>query len=413
MTDHATPATMGEPPEADAATERLLRLLAAAAFLVFFQGFMIAPLIPRLAQLFDASTNTVGLAVPAYLIPYGLTTLIWGPLSDRFGRRRVILGSLTAFVVLTAATAAVGGANGFLAARIVTAVGASGVVPISLALIGDLFHPRRRGHALGWLFGAMAGGTAFGSSAGALLEPVIGWRGLFLAVAALAVPILILLARHPELLQRSNTPEERAVRDVARGYLSLLADRRARRTYGYVFVNAVLHGGVYTWLGLYFTRRFGIGEAAIGLAILGYGIPGFLFGPVIGRLADRHGRARLIPLGLATGAGAAGLLALPVPLVAAAATVALLSLGYDLTQPLLGGIVTELSPNRGQAMGLNVFTLFIGTGAGALAFQASLTIGLTAGLVAFAVGAGLASVAAVRLFAGETLHNRASVGDGP
>lgn len=152
MTDQATPARTGEPPEADAATERLLRLLAAAAFLVFFQGFMIAPLIPRLAQLFDASTNTVGLAVPAYLIPYGLTTLIWGPLSDRFGRRRVILGSLTAFVVLTAATAAVGGAAGFLAARIVTAVGASGVVPISLALIGDLFHRRRRGHALGWLF---------------------------------------------------------------------------------------------------------------------------------------------------------------------------------------------------------------------------------------------------------------------
>jgi predicted MFS family arabinose efflux permease len=194
------------------------------------------------------------------------------------------------------------------------------------------------------------------------------------------------------------------VRDVARGYLSLLRDRRALRTYAYVFVNAVLHGGVYTWLGLYFTRRFGLGEAAIGVALLGYGIPGFLFGPVIGRVADRHGRARLIPLGLATGAAAAALLALPVPLVAAAATVALLSLGYDLTQPLLGAIVTQLSPNRGQAMGLNVFTLFIGTGIGALAFQAALTVGFTPGLVLFAVGAGLASVAAVPLFAGEVVR---------
>lgn len=107
-----------------------------------------------------------------------------------------------------------------------------------------------------------------------------------------------------------------------------------------------------------------LSAAAIGVAILGYGIPGFLFGPVIGRLADRHGRSRLIPLGLATAALAAALLALPVSLVIAAATVALLSLGYDLTQPLLGGIVTQLPANRGQAMALNVFTLFIGTGLG-------------------------------------------------
>lgn len=402
MTEPATPPSAVD--HEAAAAERLLRLLAAATFLVFFQAFMIAPLIPRLAELFDASTNTVGLAVPAYLVPYGVATLVWGPLSDRFGRAPVILGSLTAFVVLTAGTAAADGATGFLAARIATAVGASGVVPISLALIGDVFDYRRRGHALGWLFGAMAGGTAFGSSAGAILEPVIGWRGLFLAVAGLAVPLLVLLARRRELLDGSGNHEQRAVRDVVRGYRSLLGDRRARRTYAYVFVNAVLHGGVYTWLGLYFTRRFGLGEAAIGLALLGYGIPGFVFGPVIGRLADRHGRARLIPLGLATGAAAAALLALPVPLLAAAATVALLSLGYDLTQPLLGGIVTQLSANRGQAMGLNVFTLFIGTGAGALAFQAALAVGLTPGLVLFAAGAGAASVAAVRLFASEVVE---------
>src|SRR3546814_18698990 len=103
--------------------------------------------------------------------------------------------------------------------------------------------------------------------------------------------------------------------------------------------------------------------------MLGYGIPGFLLGPVVGRLADQRGRARLIPLGLTVAAIAAGVLALSVPVGLAALAVALLSLGYDLTQPLLAGIVTDLSPNRRQAMALNVFTLFIGLGTGSLVFQ--------------------------------------------
>lgn len=382
--------------------ERLLRLLAAAAFLVFFQAFMVAPLIPRLAELFDASTNVVGLAVPAYLLPYGLMQLVWGPLSDRLGRGRLILGSLAAFIVLTALTAAVGGAGGFIGIRLLTAVGASAVVPISLALIGDLFEYRRRGHALGWLFGAMAGGMAFGSSAGALLEPVIGWRGLFLGVSGLAAVVFAVLLRRRPLLAGQPSGQRRTLRQVARGYLQLLSDRRAARTYTYVLFNAVLHSGVYTWLGLYFTRRYGLSETGIGLALLAYGIPGFLFGPVIGRLADRHGRARLIPLGLAVGALSAFLLVPHLPVVLPAITVGVLSLGYDLTQPLLAGIVTQLSANRGQAMGVNVFTLFTGFGLGSLVFQALLLASFTTALVTFGVAASIAAILALRLFATET-----------
>ncbi len=92
----------------------LLWLLAAATFLIFFQAFMIAPLIPRLSVLFGSTPSSVGWAVPAYLIPYGVMTLVWGPLSDRVGRGPVILASLGAFVVLTAATASVDGTGVFI-----------------------------------------------------------------------------------------------------------------------------------------------------------------------------------------------------------------------------------------------------------------------------------------------------------
>jgi len=170
------------------------------------------------------------LAVPAYLVPYGVMTLVWGPLSDRFGRGAVILGSLAAFVALTGSTALAGGAGLFVAARLVTAVGASGVVPIALALVGNQFDYRQRGHALGLLFGAMAGGTAFGSSLGALLEPVISWRGLFVAVAAAGLAVFGLLWRDRRLLG-APTGARRTAAQVTAGYLGLLREGRARRTY--------------------------------------------------------------------------------------------------------------------------------------------------------------------------------------
>ena len=96
------------------------------------------------------------------------------------------------------------------------------------------------------------------------------------------------------------------------GYRFLLA-ARGQRTYTYVLLNGVVQSSVYTWLGLYLQQRFGLGELGIGLALLGYGIPGFLLGPVIGGLADRHGRACMIPAGVALTGLCALLLAIQLP----------------------------------------------------------------------------------------------------
>ncbi len=381
--------------------EYLIWVLAGATFVIFFQAFMVAPLLPRLADLFGVSVEAMSLIVPAYLIPYGIATLAYGPLSDRFGRDRIILPSLLAFIVLTGSTAAAWSSSSMTVLRLLTGLGASGVVPIALALIGDLFPFQERGRPLGWLFGAMAGGMAFGSTAGVMLEPFVTWRGLFLGVACLGVAVLLLLLPYRSLLRGSPKRGQLDYRALFAGYWGLLRSRRGLRTYAYVLLNAIFHSGVFTWLGLYFTQRYGLGEIGIGLALLGYGVPGFLFGPVIGRAADRWGRGRLLPLGLAIGGTSAAALALELPVLVAALLVTVLSIGYDLTQPLLAGIVTDLGPNRGQAMGLNVFTLFTGFGLGSLVFAGVLGLGIGAALVLFGSVILLAAVAAARLFRSE------------
>jgi len=119
--------------------ERLLRVLSAATFLIFFQAYMVAPLIPHLSAVFEVSSQTIGLIVPAYMIPYGVSTLFYGLLSDRLGRRRIMLASLLAFVILTALTATAQSTSQLILWRLLTGLGASGVVPLALALMGQLF----------------------------------------------------------------------------------------------------------------------------------------------------------------------------------------------------------------------------------------------------------------------------------
>jgi predicted MFS family arabinose efflux permease len=382
-----------------AARRGLVPVLALAAFLIFAQAFMIAPILPRIGAVFGTSVGVVGLAVPAYLIPYGLTSLVWGPLADRIGRRPVILACLTLFAVVTAATVAAAAPGPFIAARVAAGVVASGVVPVAVALIGDVVPYARRGRALGWLFGGMAGGMAVGSTAGALGEPVVGWRGLFLIVACCTAVTVALSA----LWVPVQPPRPGPARGpgVIRGYRTLLRDRRARRSYAYIGFNAILQSGIYTWLGVYLHRRFELGPTGIGLALLGYGVPGFLFGPAIGRLADRYGRARLIPAGVAVAAAASFAHAPPVPLAVVAVSVTALSLGYDLTQPLLAGIVTDLPGRRGQTVALMAVILFSGFGVGSLVFQAVLNLGFAAALVAFGSAAVLAALLGLPAFAAE------------
>jgi len=119
---------------------------------------MVAPIIPALSSIFGSAVQTVGLLVPAYLIPYGIATLLYGLLADRLGVQRLMFASLAAFATLTALTATAASIEQIALWRVLTGLGASGVVPLALVLISKLFPYEQRGRPLGWLFGAMAGG---------------------------------------------------------------------------------------------------------------------------------------------------------------------------------------------------------------------------------------------------------------
>jgi predicted MFS family arabinose efflux permease len=295
---------MGEPSYGR--REAVLRVMAAAAFLIFFQAYLVAPLIPSLSAQFGVSTDFLGMLVPAYMLPYGISTLFYGPLSDRVGRKPVILTLLGLMVVSIAGVATAQTVNQMLAWRLAGGMASGGIVPISLALLGDLFPYEQRGRPLGWIFGAAAGGMAFGSTLGALMNPIVGWRTEFVIIAALAGVVLGLAIGLRDSLEGMAVPHPLSLEKALAGYFSLLRSARGAIGYGHILLNAIFHAGIFSWLGVYFSRRYHLGDEGIGLALLGYGVPGMLLGPIIGHVADRMGRKRIIPVGLLIGALAGG-----------------------------------------------------------------------------------------------------------
>ena len=382
--------------------EALLRILSAGAFLVFFQAYLVAPLIPALAVQFHASTNLLGMLVPAYMLPYGLSTLFYGPLSDRVGRKPVILTLLVMMVVTTAGVATAHTAHQMLAWRLLGGIVTGGIVPIALALLGDLFPYTERGRAMGWMFGSIAGGMAFGSTLGAFLNPIIGWRKEFLITALLSGITLVFAIRLRHYFENKLPRHPLSARKVISGYIHLFSDPRAAKGYIYILLNGIFHSGIFSWLGLYFSERYHLGDEGIGLALLGYGVPGMLLGPVIGHVADRYGRKHIIPLGIFVAAISAAALIPRSPLIWPAILTAVLSLGYDMSHPPLAGIITSVNPaRRGLAMGMNAFVLFSGFGLGTLIFQVALKSGFTIALGIFAAAQLCIGFLAIPLFRGE------------
>ncbi len=372
---------------------------------------MIAPLIPRLADIFNVSVQEIGFIVPAYMLAYALMALFYGILSDRFGRWSIIRFSLIIFIVCTGLTATAQTSSQMATWRLLTGLGASGVIPLTFALIGDLFPFDQRGSKLGLVFAAMEGGMAAGSAGGAILEPFVGWRMLFIGTAIAAGLVLWRLQRYGALFDEAKTQKLPTIRQVFQGYSSVLLSFRGQRTYAYVLWNGIYHAGVFTWLGLYLSQRFDMNALNIGLTILGYGIPGLLLSALIGKAVDRWGRRWLVPAGLLMAALAGLAMIFNISPTETTIAVLVLSLGYDLTQPLFVGIVTDLGDdnNLGQTMGLKVFTLFTGFGIGSLIFGELLDFGFGWSLAIFGGIQLVAGLLAVLFFWQEVPWRRSQI----
>ena len=386
---------------ATANDESQLWVMAAVAWAVFYSNYMVPPLIPALSREFSVTAYQLGWLISGFFISYGLSTLVYGALSDRWGRFPMLVTLLCFAATTMIVVSCAGSWRTLIMARILSGMGCGGIVTIALAVVGDRYPYQVQGRPMGRMFGAIAAGIGFGSSLGPILNPLVGWRNEFRGLACVCALAAVFLIKSTKSRTKA-TSRLSSFDQVIREYLVVLDKPRGGRTMAFIFCNGAFHGGIFAWLTLLLMSRYHLHDTGIGVALAGYGLPGIFFGTVIGRWGDRYGRRYVVPAGFFWAAGCAFLLVLPSSRVVAALVITALSVGFEATHPLMSSITTSLDPkHRGQITGLATFTNFVGMGIGALCFQRLIAFRFTAALAIFASAQTLLGFAALYGFRGE------------
>ena len=363
--------------------------LVVSALLVLTQLYAAIPLLAPISA--DLHGNATIALSTAFSLTYAAGFLIWGPVSDHYGRRRIMALALGILIASTVCCALAPSLPVLAALRAIQGLSASGFAPVALAYLSEALEPPRRAGAIGAMSTSFLVAGIVGQVLASLVALHLGWRWFFpLCGGLLAVALTVVLAVVHDAAPASG-PSGSSLRGqfASLGRLAVrpavLALSLAHVTLLMVFV------AMYTGIGGHLETQ-GLRPTSIILIRLA-ALPAMFLSLGAGRLAARCSWAQTARLGFGVSAlGMLGEALLAGSLAGLVACSVVYVAGVALAAPAMISLYGQVSaPNRGSGMALNGFILFVGTSAGPLLATSSPTFrGLTlvlAGILAVALAA--------------------------
>ena len=323
-------------------------------------GFSILfPFLPRFLLDRGASLPMIGFYLSINAFIGFFTGIIWGRLSDRFGRRPILIicrtGAIAGYILLALST----NLTMLLIARIVDGI-FSRSVPVTLTVVGDIVHPERRSNEMSKIGIAWIVGGLVGPALGAILSANgFGLIGIFcaaLSLTALAISLLTLKESKAQDSVRGTADKATAQTKQPVFSLSLLRQHNPAIMLGQNLFVFLAHFTFSTTMTLYITRQLGLSIAQIGGVFTTIGVINLLgrvtlFPLVLGRLRDR----KTYTLGLMVYLAAFGWLMAATRLWEFMAITAMISFGTSCSLDVMNGIMSKSVRRRemGEMMGLN------------------------------------------------------------
>ena len=319
---------------------------------------MYLPSLPAIGRALDASTAAVQLTISSYLLGFAVGQILYGPLSDRVGRRPVILAALVIYVAATVVCAVAQTIGILIAVRFVQALGGAGCIVLARAAVRDLYSGERAGRELSLMGSITAFAPIVAPAIGGLLQDAFGWRASFYLLVVFALVAGATAARFlPETLrQRASGPFSFGAMGAL--YRSVLVHRGFLANLGilvaaFVGLFAWISGAPFVMQGLYAMTPVAFGAAyAVGAA--GYMVGAY----VAARVVMRLGLDRTVGMGAvimaAGGLAMAASVALGLSSVAwlvGTMTVYLAGMGLVLPQTQAGAL-TPFADSAGTASSL-------------------------------------------------------------
>lgn len=254
---------------------------------------MILPSLPGLARHFDADYGIVALSLSAYLGLTALLQLVIGPLSDRFGRRPVILWGLLVFLVATLGCVAAPTVEVFLAFRLIQASVAAGMV-LSRAIVRDMVPMNQAASMIGYVTMGMSLVPMISPTLGGVLDEIFGWRSVLIFTFLFGAGVTALV--WADLGETNLTPSSSFAAQFA-AYPELA---RSRRFWGYAATAALASGAFFAFLGgapWVATEILHMSPSALGF-YFGFISLGYMGGNYLsGRYSSRVGLDRMMLFG--------------------------------------------------------------------------------------------------------------------
>ncbi len=364
-----SPAVSSPSPAAgvEAATAAAVTLLATACF---FSGAALRicdGLLPRLASDFAITPGTAGRVVLTFAISYGLSQLVFGPLADRYGKARMVCMALFGSAIAALVCALAPGFEALVRLRVLWGIAAAGVIPLTIAWVGDAVPYEQRQTTLARLMlGALSGQTAGQLGGGLFADTPLGWRGAFVALSiGYLVIALLLLTRLRAIPAAPPSSSSGGVWAMSRQLGAVLAIPHARLVLLTSFSEGMLLFGPLAFLPSYLHRQFGTALSAAAALVAMFALGGLLYSALAHRIVRRFGERRMVLAGGAfMGLGFLGWYLAPVAWVAGPVALAA-GFGTYLLHNTLQTRATQMAPaTRGSAMALFAFSFFVGQAIG-------------------------------------------------
>ena len=291
-------------------TFALTALLAAISAVGPLTTDMYLPSLPDIARLLDASTAQVQLTISSYLIGFSVGQIVYGPVSDRYGRKPVLLAAIVLYCAASLACALSTSIEMLIAARALQALGGSGGIVLARAMVRDLYSGNRAGRELSVIGAVMALAPVLAPIAGGILQTGFGWRSVFFTLVAAGVAgagvVWWLL---PETLTQRET-EPMSLSSIARSYRVVA---RNPAYMAYLGLATASFAGLFAWIsGASFVLQnlYGLSPFAFGFAFA-VGSVGYMIGSMLSaQLTRRLGLDGIIGIGgIVIAAGGLGMIA--------------------------------------------------------------------------------------------------------
>ncbi|PLX85347.1 MAG: Bcr/CflA family drug resistance efflux transporter [Desulfuromonas sp.] len=338
---------------------RMLLLLALLSAFPPLATDMYLPAIPLLQQRWGEPLTVINLTLVGFFVSYCVFLLIYGPVSDRFGRRRPLLAGIGLFIFASLLCALSGSVGALIVSRVLQAAGAAAAAALAMAISKDVFRHDERARILAWIGVIMALAPAVAPIVGGWIMIWFSWRWIFVAQAAIAAVAWVGVLRMPETLQ---APSSTGVLETAGIYLQLF---RNRRYLGFALMVSMVVFPHFAFIAgsadIYITR-LGLSEQTFGY-LFAINAIAFMGGSLLcTRLLHRIGPRKVMTVGFA-GLLAGGVIMLlrifPGPWgLALPMSVVTFSLG--LSRPPSNNLVLEqVDRHAGAASSLLVFIFFM------------------------------------------------------